>query len=155
MAFLLILGSGVVLVGLSYVLLVLLKRRKREQVGTWPTTTGTVKRSFVYEHTPRLGRAPTYTPVVHYTYEIAGETHESETLFMAPSASLTTQVRSQAQAIVERYPPKSTVTARYNPLAPTQAALERHVPTGFNTGLLTGVANVVIGAVLIVLYALL
>jgi hypothetical protein len=155
MKFLLVLGIGVVLVGSSYILLVLLGRRKHEHLGTWPTTTGTVKASFVYKHTPRLGRAPTYTPVVRYTYTVDGETYTSETLTMTPGEPLTFRDEQKAHAVVAKYPPKSTVDVGYNPQSPTQASLTRRKPTGFNTGLFTGLANVAIGAVLIALYALL
>ena len=83
----------------------------------WPTTTGTVMHSRA-ERQNRKGEAK-YTPLVHYSYEVAGSRYESERRALS---SLKTS-KTKAEAICQDYPPGKTVTVYYDPAKPGEALL--------------------------------
>lgn len=154
MNFLLVLGIGTFLLGLVFVVATLRERRRHETVGDWPTTTGVVVASVVQAYQPRAEQrgATTYTPLVTYTYCVGEQEFTAHRLDFLPPRSYPTA--ASAQAIVDRYPVGSKVTVFYNPLGPQQAALDRGKPIGYHTELLSGLANVLVGILLLGVYAL-
>lgn len=157
MPFLLVLGIGFVLIGLTYITLILVGRQKQTPVGQWPKTRGTVERSYVHEREPRPSQAQpeTYTPVVIFSYTVDGETYVAKQRNFAGPDAHTTRDLIAAEAIVKKYPKESTVTVYYNPHSPPQAVLEAEKPTGYNMSLFVNVGNVIAGALIILVYALL
>jgi hypothetical protein len=157
MPFLLVLGIGFVLIGLTYITLIVVGRQQQDPVGHWPTTEGTVKRSYVHEHKPRPSQtAPeTYTPVVIFSYTVEEETYVAKERNFGGVGAQTTQDLIAAEAVVKEYPPDRTVTVYYNPNSPSQAVLEVAKPTGYSTSLIVNVGNVIAGGLIILVYALL
>lgn len=157
MPFLLVLGIGFVLIGLTYIMLIVAERRKKETLGNWPTTTGTVERSYVQKRAPRPSQdqPETYTPVVIFLYTVEGETYVAKQRNFADPGAHTTRDLIAAEAIVKKYPEESPVTVHYNPTSPSQAVLEAKKPTGYNMSLFVNVGNVIAGALIILVYALL
>jgi len=157
MPFLLVLGIGFILIGLTYITLIVVGRQKQQPLGHWPTTRGTVERSYVQEREPRpFQKQPeTYTPVVIFSYSVDGETYVAKARSFAGAGAQTTRDLIAAEAVVKEYPPDSTVTVHYNPNTPSQAVLEVAKPTGYNTSLIVNVGNVIAGGLIILVYALL
>lgn len=154
MNFLLVFGVGTVLLGLVFIVATLRERRQHETVGDWPTTSGTVIASVVQSHKPRPEQktAATYTPLVTYTYRMGEQDYTSHNLDFLPLRSHVTA--ASAEAIVARYPVGSEVKVYYNPLGPQQAALDRGKPIGYHTELASGLVNVLVGILLIVVAVL-
>lgn len=155
MNFLLVFGIGAVLLGLVFVTATLLGRRRHETVGSWPTVPGKVTAATVDRHAPRpwqKGEAR-YTPLVTYTYVVAGQLFTAHKLDFRPPRSYSSS--AQAVAIVAGYPVGSEVKIYYNPLGPQQAALDRGKPIGYHTELVSGLVNVLVGVVLVGVYVFL
>ncbi|MGC9400229.1 MAG: DUF3592 domain-containing protein [Anaerolineae bacterium] len=157
MPFLLVLGIGFVLIGLTYITLILVGRQRQTPLGHWPTTVGTVEASYVHKREPRPSQAQpkTYTPVVIFSYPLDGETYVAKQRTFAGAGAHTTRDLIAAETVVKKYPAESSVTVYYNPHAPSQAVLEPEKPTGYNTSLFVNVGNVVLGGLIILVYALL
>lgn len=157
MPFLLVLGIGFILIGLTYIALIVTERQKKETLGNWPTTTGAVERSYVQARAPRPFQVQpeTYTPVVIFSYTVEGETYVAKERNFAGASAQTTRDLIAAEAVIKKYPEESTVTVHYNPHSPSQAALETRKPTGYHTSLIVNVGNVIAGGLIILVYALL
>ncbi len=157
MPFLLVLGIGFVLIGLTYITLIVVGRQQQEPVGHWPTTEGTVEASYVHEHKPRpsQGQPETYTPVVIFSYTVDEETYVAKERNFGGAIAQTTRDLIAAETVVKAYPPESTATVHYNPNSPSQAVLKAAKPTGYSTSLIVNVGNVIAGGLIILVYALL
>jgi len=157
MPFLLVLGIGFVLIGLTYIALIVGGRQQQAPLGHWSTTQGTVERSYVHEREPRPSQMQpeTYTPVVIFSYTVEGETYVAKEHNFAGADAQTTRDLIAAEKVIKKYPSDSTVTVHYNPHSPSQAVLETAKPTGYNTSLMVNVGNVIAGGLIILIYALL
>lgn len=89
---------------------------------SWPKTKGVVLSSRVESR--RSGTSTSTYPVVLYRYEVAGKTHQSQTI-RAGDKFMSVRIIGQAQKTVDRYPVGAKITVYYNPDDPTDAALER------------------------------
>ena len=150
MNFLLVFGIGTVLLGLIFVILALVGRRRHDTVGNWPTAPGKVLAATVQRFQPRPGQKAEirYTPLVTYTYEAAGQSFTGQKLDFKPQRSYATV--DQAEAIVAAYPVGSAVVVTYNPQGPQQAALNPGRPIGHHAELVSGLVLMLIGAVMII-----
>jgi len=156
MEFLLVFGSGLVLLGIVYVILALTGRGEQGW-GKWPTVTGQVLESGAFRKVRHLpgGTVVTYTPVVRYAYEVRGRMYTSKKRNFLPPYRSTYNDPQKAQEITERYPVGSTVTVHYNPHGPAQAVLEVERSVGYNAEFVSGLVNAGLGVLIILLYVLL
>ncbi|WP_254840598.1 DUF3592 domain-containing protein [Natronomonas marina] len=69
-------------------------------------------------------RSTTYSPSVTYRYTYEGTTYRSENLYPGPSEGTAYCDRSEAQAVVDRYPEGSTVTVHIDGDRPDRSFLE-------------------------------
>jgi hypothetical protein len=157
MPFLIFLGGGVVLLGLAFVIWIAVIKDRAQGIANWPHIEGLVVKSSVsslkYE-TP-AGIQVTYTPVVAYTYDVAGRTYTSRRLNFLPDSSATYPDGKLAQEAIALYPVGARPRVVYNPANPQQSALQKPRPAAHNAVLLYGVVSMVAGAGIVVLGILL
>ena len=153
MPFLIVFGACLIVFGAVYVISTIMTKRSFQGTANWPKVAGEVVRAFVYRHERRTPKETsiTYTPVVEYAYTVAEQRYTSEKRDFAPYDCATFTEEKKAAEIVAELPPGKSVTVRYNPDVPEQAALEVEKPKMHNTVLLFGVANIVMGVLMIVL----
>lgn len=89
----------------------------------WPSTEGTVIRSFVQEveHHKEERTESTFYPKVVYRYSVFGESREADRIAFGgvPGGS-----RTEAQRMIDRYPVGMVVTVFYDPNRPSVAVLK-------------------------------
>jgi hypothetical protein len=153
MPFLIVFGACLIVFGAVYVISTIMTKRSFQGTANWPKAAGEVLRAFVYRHERRTPKetSVTYTPVVEYAYTVAEQRYTSEKRDFSPYDCATFTEEKKAAEIVAELPPGKSVTVRYNPAVPEQAALKVEKPKMHNTVLLFGVANVVMGVLMIVL----
>jgi len=153
MPFLIVFGACLIVFGVIYVISTIVTKRSFQGAANWPKAAGEVLRAFVYRHERRTPQetSVTYTPVVEYAYTVGEQRYTSERRDFAPYDCATFTDEQKAAAIVAALPPGKSVTVRYNVNAPAQAALCVEKPSMHNTVLLFGVANAVMGVLMIVL----
>lgn len=153
MEFLVMLGGWVMVWGIGVLVSILRVKRRAQGAAEWPKVIGAVTESGVYAH-PRHTQAQaylTYTPVVEYTYTVAGMTYTSRKVGFAPAEENSYPSQAQAQAHLARYPLGREVAVYYNPHNPRQAVLKTKKPVDQRTEVWFGVLNVVLGGGVIVL----
>lgn len=96
-------------------------RRKMAQVSQWPSTMGSVIMSSI----DRRSSSDGYTdyPVVHYSYQVGGQSYQSTKLAPGPEVGGT-----GARKVVAKYPAGAQVMVFYNPQNPSDAVVERKAP---------------------------
>ncbi|MBN2001712.1 MAG: DUF3592 domain-containing protein [Anaerolineae bacterium] len=153
MPFLIVFGAFLIVFGAAYVIFTIVTKRSYQGTANWPKAAGEVLRAFVYRHERRTPKeiSITYTPVVEYAYSVGDQRYTSEKRDFAPYYCDSFAEEGKAAEIVAELPPGKSVTVRYNPVVPAQAALKVEKPKMHNTVLLFGVANVVVGVLMIVL----
>jgi hypothetical protein len=87
---------------------------------TWPTTQGFVESSDVTSKRGSKGRI-TYTPVVVYSYEIAGVKHTGDRVDYGDRGSSSME---KAISVVAKYPKGAQVSVHYKKKNPTDSVLE-------------------------------
>jgi hypothetical protein len=155
MEFLLVFGIGMFILGAIYVALALLGRQE-QNVGDWPTVTGEVVDTSLYRKERRFPgfTRVTYTPTITYRYMVDGVTYTSQNLDFAPPERSSYENAVEAEAVLKEYAVDTDVTVHYNPRAPRQAVLEVEKPQGYYTGLVSGLFNVGMGLLTVVVYFL-
>jgi hypothetical protein len=153
MPFLIVFGACLIVFGATYVISIIVIKRNFQGAANWPKAVGEVVRAFVYRHERRTPKEAsiTYTPVIEYAYTVAGQPYTSQKRDFAPYYCDSFAEERKAAEIVAELPPGKSVTVRYNPDVPAQAALKVEKPQMHNTVLLFGVANAVMGVLMIVL----
>ncbi len=153
MPFLIVFGACLIVFGAVYVISTIMTKRSFQGTANWPKAAGQVVRAFVYRHERQTPKETsiTFTPVVEYAYSVAEQRYTSEKRDFAPYDCATFTDERKAKEIVAAFPPGKAVTVRYNPVVPAQAALKVEKPKMHNTVLLFGVANAVMGVLMIVL----
>lgn len=153
MPFLIVFGGCLIVFGTVYVISTIVIKRSFQGTANWPKAAGEVLRAFVYRHERRTLKETsiTYTPVVEYTYTVEGLPYTSQKRDFAPYDCATFTEEKKAAEIVAELPPGKPVTVRYNPDVPEQSALKVEKPRMHNTVLLFGVANALMGVLMIVL----
>ena len=94
------------------------QKRAVAAVQLWPSVSGTVVKSVVETHASY--KNTTYTPVVKYSYEVAGKAFTSN--HVAPGGVVG---GSLAESLVARFPLGAQVEVFYNPQNPKDAVLEK------------------------------
>ncbi len=153
MPFLIVFGACLIVFGAVYVISTIVIKRSYQGTANWPKAAGEVLRAFVYRHERRTPQETsiTFTPVVEYAYTVGEQRYTSEKRDFAPYDCATFTERKKAAEIVAALPPGKAVTVRYNPDVPEQAALKVEKPIMHNSVLLFGIANLVMGVLMIVL----
>lgn len=101
--------------------IILVTRRKVAQAASWQSTMGTVTFSTVERRSS--GDSTANYPVVHYTYQVMGQTLQGSKVMPGPEVGGT-----GAHKVVERYPAGAQVMVYYDPNNPSDAVLERSMP---------------------------
>jgi hypothetical protein len=119
-----ILGVVFGLLGLIFLIIALVSRKKAQTSQSWPTTPGTVLSSSIEEHTEfdseNQSNSINFQPVVQYRYKVMGQEYiGSKIAFGANRFD-----HARAQSISSRYVPNAAVTVHYNPQNPQDAILE-------------------------------
>jgi hypothetical protein len=151
--FLIVLGGGALLLGLACVIWIVRSKRRNYGTPNWPRVVGRildVSVATLARETP-AGMVTTFTPMVRYEYAVEGEIYVGQRVHVSRDERLTTQRRSEADRRVARYGVNDPVDVFYNPVVPQQAALVLPRPVAHNAVLFFGVANAVMGALMIVL----
>ncbi len=153
MAFLIVFGTGTLLLGAAYVISIIITRVRHQGTANWPKVTGTVKQAFVYQHerSTTSGTTITYTPVVAYAYAVEGQDYQTHKRNFLPYTQASLTSKEAAQAVSTRYSPGSDVAVYYNPNNPAQAALEVPKATAHTAVLLYGVVCILLGGGMIAL----
>ena len=97
-------------------------RRRMAVVSTWPSTMGTVTNSYLEQRSDSEGGTTNY-PVVHYSYQVAGQAYQSSK--RAPGMEVG---GTGARGVIARYPVGAQVMVFYDPQKPSDAVLERKAP---------------------------
>jgi hypothetical protein len=123
-------------------------KRKADQAGGWPTTTGTIKESRIETRYDSDSGSTDY-PVITYTYRVMGTDYESQRVTPGPQWGGT-----GAHKVVACYPAGSQVQVYYNDQKPSEALLENKAPGWMNWLMIAAVGLDLflfcIGAVLVV-----
>ncbi len=97
-------------------------RRGVAKAANWQSTMGTVLMSTVEARHDSEG-GYTYYPVVQYTYQALGQSHQGNKIMPGPTVG-----GSGAHKVVARYPAGAQVMVYYDPDKPSNAVLERNMP---------------------------
>lgn len=153
MPFLIVFGACLIVFGAVYIISTIVTRRRFQGPANWPKAAGEVLRAFVYRHERRTPQETsiTYTPVVEYAYTVGEQRYTSEKRDFAPYYCDSFAEERKAAEIVAELPPGKPITVRYNPVVPAQSALKVEKPKMHNTVLIFGVANAMMGVLMIVL----
>lgn len=153
MEFLIVLGSGVSLLGLAFLIWIAITKQREHGTPNWPSVKGEVLESKVvaFERETPEGIERTFTPLVKYRYTVGERSFTSADLNFLPDSTATYRVGAKAEAVVARYPAGSPVSVFYNPSTPGQAVLEIPRPAAHNAILFYGITNLVVGAAIIAL----
>lgn len=91
------------------------------KASNWSSTMGTVIYSAIESRTS--GDSTANYPVVHYTYQVMGQTLQGRKIMPGPEAG-----GVGSKKIVARYPVDAQVMVYYDPNNPSDAVLERSTP---------------------------
>ncbi len=146
--FLIVLGVGVALLGLAFIIWMVVWKRRQHGTPNWPYVPGEVTASRVvpFAREGAYGTDHTYTALVEYRYTVAGLPYTANTRNFLPNAPATTRDLLKAAGVVSRYPEGTAVRVYYNPANPKQATLEVPKPVAHNAVLFYGIANLIAGA---------
>jgi len=92
----------------------------------WPSAEGKITSSYVPKQVRSIkdsSKKPTYYPKVCYQYEVGGKTYTCDRLSFAGGEG--GEKKSEAQAVVNRYPSGQKVIVHYDPKHPEKAVVER------------------------------
>ncbi|HKY55001.1 MAG TPA: DUF3592 domain-containing protein [Anaerolineales bacterium] len=121
-------------------------RRRMATVSQWPSTMGTVNSSYLERRSSSEGGSTNY-PVVHYSYQVGGQSYQGTKLAPGPEVGGT-----GAGKAVARYPEGAQVMVFYNPENPSDAVLERKAPAQWLMWLLLIVFDCVLCGIIPILY---
>lgn len=153
MPFLIVLGSGVLLLGLAYVIWIILTKRRHQGTPNWPKVSGQIAKATVnvFEWETPGGLERSYTPLIHYFYEVDGQTYFATERNVYPYYTATYRDPLKAERVITRYAEGSTVPIYYNPANPKQSVLSIPKPAMHNAVLYFGLANILAGAIILAL----
>lgn len=150
-------GLAFLLCGIPMLWLALRTFARDRAIARWPRAEGTMLRAALTKSTSRVTDKNTglssyhdyYTPVVRYTYSVAGETFEGTSIARTLDGLQTSHVA--AQRIIDRYPVGAKVEVLYDPTDPKSAHLETRRSVGGIILFVFGLALFVLGGSLVVL----
>ena len=120
-------------------------RRRMAAVSQWPATMGNVIMSTIQRRSSEDG----YTdyPVVQYSYQVAGQSYQSDKLAPGPEVG-----GSGARKVVAKYPAGAQVMVFYDPQNPSEAVLERTAPAQWLMWLILAIFDVTLCGVIPILW---
>ena len=130
-----------------------ISRRARQQARAaeaWPTVPATVTSAEISMRRKSTGtgrdrgRQTVYTPVVRYSYTVAGVAYQGDRVSFGPNES---PFRGAAEKIVAKYPVGAPITVRHDPATPSRASIEATAKSALLPMIVGGIF-VAIGAVL-------
>ncbi|MGC9469388.1 MAG: DUF3592 domain-containing protein [Anaerolineae bacterium] len=153
MEFLIVLGSGVALLGLAFLIWIVVTKHREQGTPNWPSVQGEILESKVvpFERETPEGRERTFTPLIRYRYTVGEQRYTSANLNFLPDTAATYDVKAKAESVAAHYPAGSPVSVFYNPSNPGQAALEIPRPAAHNAVLFFGITNLIVGLAIIAL----
>jgi hypothetical protein len=116
-----VVGGVFVLLNAIFLGIIFFTQRRVNVVSQWPSTMGTVMLSTLEARSSDDGT--TYYPVVHYTYQVRGQTFQGNRI--APGMEVG---GTGAGKVVARYPMGAQVPVYYDPQSPSDAVLEKKAP---------------------------
>jgi hypothetical protein len=120
-------------------------RRRMAIVSQWPATMGNVIMSTIERRSSDDGY--TNYPVVQYSYQVGGQTYQSNKLAPGPEVGGT-----GAGKVIAKYPAGAHVMVFYNPQNPSEAVLERKAPAQWLMWLILVIFDVTLCAVIPILW---
>jgi len=155
--FLIVLGSGALLLGLATIIWISLTKRRGYGTPNWPSIEGQIVSACVSELTRETpeGMVSSFTPVVRYEYALDGEVYQSDRLNILSDEHHTFDDRRLAEDVVAKYRPGAGIDVFYNLANPKQAVLSLPRPSAHNAVLAFGVTNLIAGASVLALGILL
>jgi hypothetical protein len=135
-------GILFVAIGVIFLVVSIVNRKKASASQNWPAAQGQVTYSSVREevNTDENGVSYSYIPVVQYTYTVMGQQFTGNRI----SFGAQNNARKAAEEVATRYSPGSAVTVHYNPDKPQEATLETKAG-GSTLFLIVGIIFAVIG----------
>jgi hypothetical protein len=112
-----------ILVGLAALLYGLYQRNKLQSCKTWPQAIATIRKAEVLRDTGPDSSG--YLVSVLYDYSVNGASHQGSRVGFRQRAYIR---KKSAQAVVDRYPPNTTVPVFYDPEKPSEGVLVREYP---------------------------
>ena len=117
---------AVLLVGAFSIYLGVANTLRAQASASWPSVEGAVIRTTIDRESSRTGTSgsstsTTWRPVVTYEYSVGATKHEGQRISYGEYA---TSERSDAEAVVGKYPAGTRVQVHYRPDDPRQAVLE-------------------------------
>ena len=146
--FLILIGIGLIVYGSGELSLA----RDSED---WPSTTGTVVKTYVIEDYDGDDERYYYTPYVNYEFSVEGVNYTSNDIYVG-SGFGRYRSESTAERQLEDYPVGSEVTVYYNSENPNNCALFPGVSATHYSGIIGGIVMILIAgpAIIIFVYAM-
>ncbi len=153
MLFLIVLGAGVLILGIAYIVNIIQTKHHAQGEANWLRVDGQITGTSVYCHTRRLPdrTETTHTPVVTYSYTIDGMTYTSDKRDFFAYTRHSMPDRDDAEQFIADYHSGDTVEVRFNPANPAQSALITQKPVAHNAVVWYGVMSVTMGSLIIAL----
>jgi len=126
---LLILGFVFSLLGIIFLIINTINRKKAQKTLSWPVVNGAIMKSEIMEHASEDEdglTTTTYEPVVEYTYQVMGQSHTSRRIAYGANRF----DRRTATRMVEQYPQGGTVKVHFDSNKPAESVLETAVAGG-------------------------
>ena len=117
-----ILSFVFLILNVIFLAIIFFMRRRMATVRQWPSTMGTVNKSFLESRSSSDSGSTDY-PVVEYSYQVAGQAYQSTKIAPGPEVGGT-----GAGKVVARYPAGAQVMVFYDPQKPSDAVLETKAP---------------------------
>jgi hypothetical protein len=137
-----IVGFVLLLLNAIFLGIIFFMQRKMAAVPQWPSTLGTVNLSTLESRHSSEGGWTNY-PVVHYSYQVSGQSFQGQRIAPGPEVGGT-----GAGKVVGRYPAGAQVIVFYNPQNPSEAVLETKAPAQWLMWLMLGIFDCVLCGVI-------
>jgi len=141
-------GIITILVGLVFVVVSIVMRRKAQAAQTWPVAPGQILFCTVESHTSTDSdgdSSTTYEPKVEYSYAVMGTPMKGHRISYGAMGSN----YKSARKIADQYPAGSAVSVHYNPEKTSEAVLETSARGG-TMFMVVGILIMVVGSILLV-----
>jgi hypothetical protein len=144
----LIIGFIFGLLGVIFLVIGLVNRKKAQTAKGWPTTQGTIVSTEIREHsdidTEDGSTTINYEPVVQYSYNVMGVSYTGTKIGYGANRF----DRGTAQKKLDRYQAGTMVTVHHNPDDPRNAVLEVEA-SGSKLFLVLGIIFLVLGMIIV------
>lgn len=153
MVFLIVLGAGVLILGIAYIVNTFQTKNRAQGEANWLKVDGTITNTSVYTHTRRLPEKTetTYTPGVTYSYTVDDTLYTNDKRDFFDYSRHTMSDRESAETFIADYQSGNVIDVRFNPANPAQSVLISHRPLAHNAIIWYGVMSVTMGSLIIAL----